>query len=160
MQIVACNALASDVSNAVAARKSSRRCARRKRVLFTLIVSDGTKKDIQSKNRHIQTQRVLLCTFRVRLPFAHVRSSLSLSLLQKPTDNNESRYSNHEEFEETPTWAAVITVLGYAILSALGWLRDFLRHIGLEEKRTATDPNPKVDSISARRCERIEFPRR
>ncbi len=51
---------------------------------------------------------------------------------------------SHEEFEETPTWAAVITVLGYAILSALGWLRDFLRDVGLEEKKTAHDPNPKV----------------
>jgi hypothetical protein len=51
---------------------------------------------------------------------------------------------SHEEFEETPTWAAVITVLGYAVLSVLGWLRDFLRNIGLEEKKTARDPNPKV----------------
>ena len=50
----------------------------------------------------------------------------------------------HEEFEETPTWAAVVTVLGYAILNALGWLRDFLRHVGFEEKKTARDPNPKV----------------
>ena len=37
-----------------------------------------------------------------------------------------------------------MTVLGYAVLSALGWLRDFLRHIGLEKKKTAHDPNPKV----------------
>jgi hypothetical protein len=51
---------------------------------------------------------------------------------------------NHEEFEETPTWAAVITVLGYAILSVLGWLRDFLRSVGIEKKQTAQDPNPKV----------------
>ncbi|CAF0843715.1 unnamed protein product [Adineta ricciae] len=63
----------------------------------------------------------------------------------KPGDDNNrtSDHRNREEFEETPTWAAVVTVLGYAILSALGWLRDFLRHIGLEEKRTAHDPNPK-----------------
>lgn len=53
----------------------------------------------------------------------------------------------HEEFEETPTWAAVITVLGYALLSALGWLRDFLRHVGLEKKKTARDPNPKVGPL-------------
>lgn len=50
----------------------------------------------------------------------------------------------HEDFEETPTWAAVVTVLGYAILNVLGWLRDFLRHVGLEHKETARDPNPKV----------------
>lgn len=57
------------------------------------------------------------------------------------------KYFNHEEFEETPTWAAVITVLGYAVLSALGWLRDFLRNIGFEEKKTSQDPNPKVRSF-------------
>jgi serine palmitoyltransferase len=50
----------------------------------------------------------------------------------------------HEEFEETPTWAAVVTVLGYAILNVFGWLRDFLRNIGIEKKKIAQDPNPKV----------------
>jgi hypothetical protein len=57
---------------------------------------------------------------------------------------NESKRPDHEQFEETPTWAAVVTVLGYAVLSALGWLRDFLRHIGFEKKKTSQDPNPKV----------------
>lgn len=52
-------------------------------------------------------------------------------------------HPSQEEFEEAPTWAAVITILGYAIVSALGWLRDLLRHIGLEKKQTAKDPNPK-----------------
>ena len=64
---------------------------------------------------------------------------------------NQSRCKNREEFEETPTWAAVVTVLGYAVLSALGWLRDFLRHIGLEQKKTAHDPNPKVYSFNRQR---------
>lgn len=59
---------------------------------------------------------------------------------------SESRQS-HEEFEETPTWTAVVTVLGYAILSALGWLRDFLRNIGIEDKKTSQDPNPKVGTF-------------
>lgn len=62
----------------------------------------------------------------------------------KNIQENNIQHKTHEEFEETPTWAAVITVLGYAILSALGWLRDFLRHTGLERKKTAHDPNPKV----------------
>ena len=53
---------------------------------------------------------------------------------------------HHEEFEETPTWAAVVTVLGYAVLSALGWLRDFLRYAGLEKKTTSQDPNPKAST--------------
>lgn len=55
----------------------------------------------------------------------------------------------HEEFEETPTWAAVVTVLGYAVLSALGWLRDFLRYTGLEKKKTSQDLNPKVSTKDA-----------
>lgn len=28
-------------------------------------------------------------------------------------------------------------------MSAFGWLRDFLRHIGIEKKKTSQDPNPK-----------------
>jgi hypothetical protein len=69
-----------------------------------------------------------------------------LSANSKTGFENRPKHENHEDFEETPTWAAVVTVLGYAILSALGWLRDFLRHIGFEEKKTAHDPNPKVCS--------------
>ena len=60
------------------------------------------------------------------------------------SSKKELKHKFHEEFEETPTWAAVVTILGYAVLSVLGWLRDFLRHIGLEEKKNAQDPNPKV----------------
>ncbi|CAF0762291.1 unnamed protein product [Rotaria sordida] len=70
-------------------------------------------------------------------------SSSSSNSKSKFISENVFKFQNHEEFEETPTWAAVVTVLGYAILSALGWLRDFLRHIGFEEKKTAYDPNPK-----------------
>jgi hypothetical protein len=65
--------------------------------------------------------------------------------MTKSKAENAVKHENHEEFEETPTWAAVVTVLGYAVLSALGWLRDFLRNIGFEEKKTAHDPNPKVN---------------
>jgi len=67
-----------------------------------------------------------------------------LSANSKTGFENRPKHENHEDFEETPTWAAVVTVLGYAVLSVLGWLRDFLRNIGMEEKKTARDPNPKV----------------
>ncbi|CAF3789061.1 unnamed protein product [Adineta steineri] len=73
----------------------------------------------------------------------NMNKSFSSNLKTKCVYENEPKYQDHEDFEETPTWAAVVTVLGYAILSALGWLRDFLRHIGFEEKKTAHDPNPK-----------------
>ncbi|CAM4759396.1 unnamed protein product [Rotaria magnacalcarata] len=48
-----------------------------------------------------------------------------------------------EKFEEAPTWVAVITVLSFALHTALGWLRDFLRYIGLEKKKIVIDPSPK-----------------
>jgi hypothetical protein len=66
--------------------------------------------------------------------------------MSSKTKSSESQ--SHEEFEETPTWAAVISVLGYAILNAVGWLRDFLRSTGMEDKKTAQDPNPKVQKFS------------
>lgn len=66
-----------------------------------------------------------------------------------------SKEHSQEEFEETPTWAAVVTVLGYAILNALGWLRDFLRNIGFEEKKTAQDPNSKVGHYSFDNCDKF-----
>ncbi|CAF2151067.1 unnamed protein product [Rotaria magnacalcarata] len=72
-----------------------------------------------------------------------MNKSLSSNSKVKHFNKKESLFHNYEDFEETPTSAAVITVLGYAILTALGWLRDFLRNIGFEEKKTANDPNPK-----------------
>ncbi|CAF3971204.1 unnamed protein product [Rotaria sp. Silwood2] len=70
-----------------------------------------------------------------------VKNSEKTHIKKEPRDL--SRRHTNEDFEETPTWAAVITVLGYALLSAVGWLRDFLRNIGIEKKTTAQDPNPK-----------------
>lgn len=69
---------------------------------------------------------------------------MSTMKTMEKTEVKKKLIQDHEEFEETPTSAAVITVLGYAILSVLGWLRDFLRNVGLEEKKTSRDPNPKV----------------
>ncbi|CAF1001882.1 unnamed protein product [Didymodactylos carnosus] len=56
-------------------------------------------------------------------------------------ENNLTR--DHEEFEQIPRTVAVITILGYFVLNILGWFRDFLRHIGLERKKGAKDPNPE-----------------
>ncbi|CAF4146457.1 unnamed protein product, partial [Rotaria sordida] len=65
--------------------------------------------------------------------------------LNKTTSKNDLKKVNLEDesFEESPTWAIVITILSFTLHTALGWLRDFLRYIGLEEKKTAIDPNPK-----------------
>ena len=49
-----------------------------------------------------------------------------------------------EEFEETPLFAAVLTYLSYAILCLFGWLRDFMRQSGIEQKCGAVDPNASL----------------
>lgn len=53
----------------------------------------------------------------------------------------------HEEFEETPLYAAILTYLGYSILCLFGWLRDFLRQSRLEKKRGAVDPNASLGFV-------------
>jgi serine palmitoyltransferase len=39
-------------------------------------------------------------------------------------------------------WAAIVTYMGYLILNIFGFLRDFLRYVGLETKKGGQDPNP------------------
>jgi hypothetical protein len=51
-----------------------------------------------------------------------------------------------ESFEEAPLWAAFITYLGYFILNIFGMFRDFLRQVGIEEKKGAKDSNPSVNT--------------
>jgi len=55
----------------------------------------------------------------------------------------QNRQEIHESFEEAPFWAAFITIIGYMILNMFGWLRDFLRRVGLEGPMGFQDPNPK-----------------
>ncbi|CAF0926045.1 unnamed protein product [Rotaria sp. Silwood1] len=55
--------------------------------------------------------------------------------------NNDDENLQHEEFEETPLYAAILTYLSYSILCLFGWLRDFLRQSNIEKKRGAVDPN-------------------
>lgn len=53
----------------------------------------------------------------------------------------------HEEFEETPLYAAILTYLSYTILCLFGWLRDFLRQSKVEKKRGAVDPNASLGFV-------------
>lgn len=57
---------------------------------------------------------------------------------------NDDENLQHEEFEETPLYAAILTYLSYAILCLFGWLRDFLRQSNIEKKRGAVDPNASL----------------
>lgn len=45
-----------------------------------------------------------------------------------------------ESFEETPWYAFVWTYLSYGLLAIVGQIRDFLRHIGLENGKSCTEP--------------------
>lgn len=44
-----------------------------------------------------------------------------------------------ESFEETPLWVAVLTYMGYGILTIFGYLRDFLRHWDIEKCHVARE---------------------
>jgi hypothetical protein len=54
------------------------------------------------------------------------------------------RNASQESFEEAPLWAAIVTYIGYGILNIFGWIRDFLRAIGVEKNAGAKDSNPPV----------------
>lgn len=49
-----------------------------------------------------------------------------------------------EEFEATPVWVTVMTYFAYAILLMFGYLRDFMRHYGLEKSRGFKERGNKV----------------
>ena len=54
---------------------------------------------------------------------------------------NASLYNKEfvEQFEETPLLVAVLTYVGYGILTIFGYLRDFLRHWGMEKCHVARE---------------------
>ena len=45
----------------------------------------------------------------------------------------------HEEFEEIPIFAAIFTMINYAILTTLAHVRDFLRNHGFESFKGKKD---------------------
>ena len=50
----------------------------------------------------------------------------------------------HDEFEETPLNAAVMTYLSYFFLLIFGYLRDFMRKYGLEKSKGKKETGNKV----------------
>lgn len=55
--------------------------------------------------------------------------------------HNSSLYKKPflESFEETPLLVAVLTYMGYGILTIFGYLRDFLRHWNIEKCHVARE---------------------
>ncbi|CAN8008870.1 unnamed protein product [Ixodes pacificus] len=54
-------------------------------------------------------------------------------------DGKQARRKGKDDFEETPLLMALSTYLSYVILGIFGHIRDFMRSVGLEEIRTATE---------------------
>ncbi|XP_049927776.1 serine palmitoyltransferase 3-like [Epinephelus moara] len=50
-----------------------------------------------------------------------------------------SRQHRHESFEQAPMYVAVLTYLGFGIVTLFGYLRDFLRAVGLEKCHLARE---------------------
>uniref|UniRef100_A0A8C4WX13 serine C-palmitoyltransferase n=1 Tax=Eptatretus burgeri TaxID=7764 RepID=A0A8C4WX13_EPTBU len=53
----------------------------------------------------------------------------------------------HESFEETPMMVAVITYMGYGVLTLFGYLRDFLRSRGIEHCHNAMEREEQKDFV-------------
>uniref|UniRef100_A0A8K9Y2Y1 Serine palmitoyltransferase, long chain base subunit 2b n=1 Tax=Oncorhynchus mykiss TaxID=8022 RepID=A0A8K9Y2Y1_ONCMY len=62
---------------------------------------------------------------------------------------NASLYNKEfvEQFEETPLLVAVLTYVGYGILTIFGYLRDFLRHWGMEKCHVAREREEQKDFV-------------
>ncbi|CAH6847543.1 Sptlc2 [Phodopus roborovskii] len=54
----------------------------------------------------------------------------------------------NEVFEETPMLVAVLTYVGYGVLTLFGYLRDFLRHWRIEKCHHATEREEQKDFVS------------
>ncbi|XP_043962056.1 serine palmitoyltransferase 2-like [Gambusia affinis] len=52
-----------------------------------------------------------------------------------------------ESFEETPLLVAVLTYMGYGILTVFGYLRDFLRHWNIEKCHVAQERDEQKDFV-------------
>ncbi|XP_048340974.1 serine palmitoyltransferase 2 [Sphaerodactylus townsendi] len=52
-----------------------------------------------------------------------------------------------EDFEETPMLVAVLTYVGYGVLTLFGYLRDFLRYWKIEKCRNTTEREEQLDFV-------------
>ena len=64
---------------------------------------------------------------------------------KRAEDGSTTDCSRHLElFEETPLIIAVLTYLGYAVLTIFGHMRDFMRKWNIEKVPMAAEPVKKV----------------
>ncbi|XP_028279378.1 serine palmitoyltransferase 3 [Parambassis ranga] len=58
-----------------------------------------------------------------------------------------SRQHQQESFEQAPMYVAVMTYLGFGIVTLFGYLRDFLRAVGLEKCNLAQEREEQKDFV-------------
>uniref|UniRef100_A0AAY3ZZD1 serine C-palmitoyltransferase n=1 Tax=Denticeps clupeoides TaxID=299321 RepID=A0AAY3ZZD1_9TELE len=77
------------------------------------------------------------------------RQTESFAFQVYPTACNGGLYSRpfHESFEETPMLVAVLTYMGYGILTIFGYLRDFLRAWKIERCHIAREREEQKDFV-------------
>ncbi|XP_024146676.1 serine palmitoyltransferase 2b [Oryzias melastigma] len=74
---------------------------------------------------------------------------------RRPAEKNQNATSNSslykkpfsESFEETPLLVAVLTYMGYGILTIFGYFRDFLRHWNIEKCHIAHEREQQKDFV-------------
>ncbi|XP_060562907.1 serine palmitoyltransferase 2-like isoform X1 [Ruditapes philippinarum] len=67
-------------------------------------------------------------------------TKISVGYGQKHPPASDWRKTWWESFEETPLYAAIWTYLGYGMLVIVGYIRDFLRNVGIEKQKSCTEP--------------------
>eukprot|EP00064_Thunnus_orientalis_P011242 superscaffoldBa00001605_g11272 len=75
--------------------------------------------------------------------------SVRVCLQNRNVPYNSSLYKKPyvESFEETPLLVAVLTYMGYGILTIFGYLRDFLRHWNIEKCHVAREREEQKDFV-------------
>uniref|UniRef100_A0A8C9YQU8 serine C-palmitoyltransferase n=1 Tax=Sander lucioperca TaxID=283035 RepID=A0A8C9YQU8_SANLU len=86
-------------------------------------------------------QKVIICqkliVVRVKIKFTK----------NGPGTGVASRQPRQESFEQAPMYVAVMTYLGFGIVTLFGYLRDFLRAVGLEKCHLAQEREEQKDFV-------------
>nr|XP_046224388.1 serine palmitoyltransferase 3 [Oncorhynchus gorbuscha] len=61
--------------------------------------------------------------------------------------SNRQRFQRPESFENPPMYVAVMTYLGFGIVTVFGYFRDFLRAVGLEKCHIAREREEQKDFV-------------
>ncbi|KAK7901981.1 hypothetical protein WMY93_018750 [Mugilogobius chulae] len=81
------------------------------------------------------------------------KSDVKVNGYHKKTQKNglgngvASRLPRHEPFEQAPMYVAVMTYLGFGLVTLFGYFRDFLRAVGLEKCHVAQERPEQKDFV-------------